>query len=324
MSRLTLKAFVVSFFALLTSIHGLGQNRPGELPVEFTKRWHSARAEAETLASRKHFPIRIDRNGVSAELQRMNNGIPQYVATENLNAARTLSTDKVWAGAGFGYSLSGAGITLGEWDAGLVRTTHQEFGGRVASSQGTLNFHSTHVAGTLVAAGVSSTRKGMSYNGNLSAYDWNNDAGEMSAQANAGLRISNHSYGIIGGWYYNYFNDSKWAWFGDLSVSSVEEYEFGFYGAEAQQWDQIANTYPYYLMFKAAGNDRNEGPGGTIQHWVFSGGNWVLQTALRNQDFDSRNAVWNIHKRILAEKFLFGVKRTVIRSYGIDRSARQG
>src|SRR5438477_10551535 len=40
--------------------------------------------------------------------------------------------------------------------------------------------------------------------------------------------------------------------------------------------------------------------------------------------FDSRNAVWNIHERILAEKFLFGVKRTMIRSYGIDRSYRPG
>ncbi|HTK81481.1 MAG TPA: S8 family serine peptidase [Bacteroidota bacterium] len=282
-----MKTFVVAALAFFAAIPGLAQNRPGDLPAHLGQRWHSERAEAETLASRKHFPVRIDRNGVSAELQRLNNGMPQYVTTENLNAAKTISTDRVWAGAGFGYALSGTGITLGEWDAGLVRTTHQEFGGRVAASQGTLNFHSTHVAGTLVAAGVSATRKGMSYNGNLNAYDWNNDASEMSSQANAGMRVSNHSYAIIGGWYYNYFNDSKWAWFGDVTVSSVEDYNFGFYSAEAQQWDQIANTYPYYLIFKAAGNDRNEGPGGTIQHWVFSGGNWNLQTAFRNQDGNS-------------------------------------
>ena len=256
-----------------------------ELSGRLRRQWESGRAEAESLAVRRHFPVRADRAGGSTfELQRLRNGIPQYYTTDNLNAAKTISTDNVWPGGGFGYSLSGSGITLGEWDAGKVRTTHQEFAGRVTSAQGSLHPHSTHVAGTMVAAGVSATRKGMSFQGTLNSFDWNSDLAEMAAEASNGLRVSNHSYGNIAGWYFDYFGDGKWAWFGDVTVSAVEDYAFGFYGNDARDWDNLAVNAPYYLMVKAAGNDRNEGPGGAITHWVFVGGNWVLQTVARNQD----------------------------------------
>ena len=128
-----------------------------ELSGRLRRQWESGRAEAESLAVRRHFPVRADRAGGSTfELQRLRNGIPQYYTTDNLNAAKTISTDNVWPGGGFGYSLSGSGITLGEWDAGKVRTTHQEFAGRVTSAQGSLHPHSTHVAGTIGASAAPS------------------------------------------------------------------------------------------------------------------------------------------------------------------------
>jgi hypothetical protein len=62
------------------------------------------------------------------------------------------------------YSLDGSGITALVYDGGQVRTAHQEFGGRaqVGAGDGTaISSHSTHVAGTIGAAGVNAAAKGM-------------------------------------------------------------------------------------------------------------------------------------------------------------------
>jgi subtilisin family serine protease len=73
-------------------------------------------------------------------------------------------------------------LTVGVWDEGAVRATHQEFGGRVVSGDGTatLNDHATHVAGTIGAAGVNPMAKGMATAVNIRSYDWNNDLVELA------------------------------------------------------------------------------------------------------------------------------------------------
>lgn len=246
------------------------------------------RAIAESIAIKQGMPIRMEySDGTIIELQKFENGIPIYYITEsNLNAARTISTDKVWPGGSGGYSLTGFTDTLGIWDGGKVRGTHQELTGRVIYGDGasTLSDHSTHVAGTMIASGVVSNAKGMSYQGYLRGYDWNNAESEMSAAAANGLRVSNHSYGTITGWRWNYFNDNRWAWFGDPTVSAVEDYTFGFYTSDAAQWDNIAYNAPYYLIVKSAGNDRGEGPTSAVEHWVRIGGTWTLVTEARDID----------------------------------------
>ena len=267
-----------------------GQTLLKELSKQLDASWKSERAHAESLATILRMPIREDRpDGRTIELQGFEKGMPRYYATQNLNAARTISTVNVWSTGGLGYFLSGSGMTLGEWDAGQVLATHQELAGRVTSTQGALHFHSTHVAGTMIAAGISGSRKGMSYAAQLDAFDWNSDASEMASEAASGLRVSNHSYGLITGWDFDFFGDGKWAWFGDPAVSAVEDYRFGFYDANAATWDNVAEMAPYYLIAKSAGNDRNEGPGSgaSVNHWVFVGGAWVLQTVTRNQDGNS-------------------------------------
>jgi hypothetical protein len=89
-------------------------------------------------------------------------GLPKYNTVDNYDAAESISTDEVWPGGSGGYTLTGAGTVLGRlgiWDAGAVRTTHQEFGGRVTQddSPGGTHYHATHVAGTMVGAGVMQT-----------------------------------------------------------------------------------------------------------------------------------------------------------------------
>ena len=226
-------------------------------------------------------------------------GVPVFFITENLNAARTLSTDEVWPGGGGGFSLTGSATTLGElgeWDGGGVRTSHQEFGGRVTQmdSPGGTHYHSTHVAGTLIGEGVVSSAKGMSYQATLAAYDWNSDESEMASAAASGMHVSNHSYGYGTGWYYS-SSSGDWYWYGDISVSTVEDYGFGFYSSEAETWDEIAYDAPYYTICKSAGNDRNDYPGAGVGHYYYDGG-WTWSTESRDPDggFDGYDCIsWN-------------------------------
>ncbi len=254
------------------------------LATDFELRWRQERANAESIARRLGMPIRsIGPDGTTTELSRFRAGRPLYYITDNANAARTISTDKVYPGGIAGYLLTGVGVTLGEWDGGGVLSTHQEFATRILTTEGAPHFHSTHVAGTMIASGFSAASRGMAFAAELKAYDWTNDLSEMAAQAALGLRASNHSYGFITGWTSNYFGDGKWAWFGDPGVSQTEDYRFGFYDDEARDWDQIAYNAPYYLMVKSAGNDRNEGPSGSVMHWVFNGG-WDTVMVARSRD----------------------------------------
>lgn len=218
-------------------------------------------------------------------------GVPAFYILDNINAAATVSTDRVWPGGGGGFSLTGSATALGElceWDGGGVRTAHQEFGGRVTQmdSPGGTHYHSTHVAGTLIAAGVVGSAKGMSYQGTLAAYDWNSDDSEMASAAAAGMNVSNHSYGYATGWSYN-SSTGDWYWYGDVEISTVEDYGFGFYSVEAEAWDQIAYDAPYYTICKSAGNDRNDyGPGGDGGHyyWDPDAETWAWSTDARDWD----------------------------------------
>jgi hypothetical protein len=221
--------------------------------------WRLQRAEAESLAGVLKIPIRQESpEGGVIELQKIVHGRAYYYRTTNLNAAKTVSTNKVWPGGTAGFSLTGATDTLGIWDAGKTRQTHQEMAGRVIYSDAgtTTAAHSTHVGGTMIATGVDANAKGMSFQGTLLSYDWSNDLSEMAAAAANGLHVSNHSYGYIAGWY----NNGSWHWYGDPSVDSLEDYTYGFYASEAQAVDNLARSAPTYLICKAAGNDRGYGP----------------------------------------------------------------
>jgi hypothetical protein len=205
-------------------------------------------------------------------------GRPLYRITDNLNAARTVSTDDVWSGGSAGLALTGAGQQLGIWDGGSVRIAHQEFGGRATLFETVgLSDHSTHVAGTMIASGVDANARGMAGAAAIRSWDFNNDETEMAAAQIAATPpvISNHSYGFITGWRQGSFGcsnglDPQWYWFGDVTVSTQEDLVFGLYEDSSEAWDQIAFDSQDYLIFKSAGNDRGEGPATTPAnhcHW---------------------------------------------------------
>lgn len=173
-------------------------------------------------------------------LQRFFNGIPVFFTISNDGSSKTIRANAMYPGGSLGLSVTGAGITVGVWDGGKVRNTHNEFpGGKVTLSDDAqdLSAHATHVTGTVVAAGVSAARRGIAYGAAALTHDWDSDYNEMVAFGGAGYLTSNHSYGY--------------------DTENLPTNLFGFYDGSSIEIDNLSNTYPFYQVVVAAGNDRN-------------------------------------------------------------------
>ena len=261
-----------------TNVHTLTQ-----LASKWSDEYRKNKEIAIQEALKRDMPLRQElEDGRVMELQGITErGVFLYKSTGNLDAARTISTDKVWPGGSIGTSLSGDSMVVGEWDGGAVRLTHQELVQRVTqvdNASSVIN-HATHVGGTMIASGVDNLAKGMAFTARLDAYDWNNDNAEMATAASNGLLLSNHSYVNIAGWYNN-SGASRWEWWGDTTLSGTADYTFGFYESTCQNWDQTAHNAPYYLIVKAAGNNRGSNHVG--HHYLPQHGTW--SSAMRLPD----------------------------------------
>jgi len=247
--------------------------------------------QAEQAALQKGWPIKKEYpDGRIIEIMELGpNGMPEYNTTTNLDAARTSGTDELWPGGTSGLNLTGSGFTIGEWDGGGVRVSHQEFrvgsgSSRVIQKDGAspTSYHSTHVAGTLIAEGDVGSAHGMANAAGLHAYDWDNDVSEMlNANAVDGIILSNHSYGRVRGW-----NQGSWDyyWMGDTTISRTEDYQFGFYGPLTKTWDSMAYVMQDFLFVKSAGNDRGDSHSGSHLVWDPSLQDWVHSSWPRDVD----------------------------------------
>ena len=171
-------------------------------------------------------------------LQRIYDGIPFFYTVFNEGSAKTIGVNELYSSGSLGLGLTGEKMSIGVWDGGQIRESHVEFGGRVSSGDA-LSSHATHVTGTILAAGLSSSRKGMAFKAKANTYDWFSDIQEMTIFADNGNLVSNHSYG------YAVNATTAKAIFGSYDRSSVEV-------------DELLYTFPYYLAVYASGNDRDK------------------------------------------------------------------
>ena len=222
----------------------------------------NARAEAHTWAIERNLPFRYDDGRNVSELMYLRNGRPIYYTTHNANSAIAIRTDKTRQL----YGLMGAGQTIGIWDEGTVRDDHREFNGRVTLFDDTLyHYHATGVAGTIGATGIDIRAMGMAPEAYIDSYDWTCDIAEMVSRAASypgesdKIYVSNHSYGTKSGWSWNKASKT-WYWFGEWDAKNSVEELFGQYDETSSQFDGVAYNAPYYLIFKSAGNDRNDNP----------------------------------------------------------------
>jgi hypothetical protein len=238
---------------------------------------------AEWAAFWEGWEIHGEKGHVRYDLMAIHGNVPRVYKTYNLEAAISIGVNLVRGVEPYG--VVGRGQIVGLWDASDVLSTHQELTGRVLLMEkrrvGSMirpSTHSTHVAGTICASGVNPASRGMAPAATILSYDYNQDLAEVTQkamsdpnEANA-VQVSNHSYGYACGWDYG---SSVPRWYGEYGNKQSEL--FGQYDDESQSWDLICHEAPYYLPFRAAGNDRaDKAPSeGTSFQYYRNGRGWI-------------------------------------------------
>jgi len=227
------------------------------------------RDRARAKATAAGLPLRSEMaDGRVIEIAGFDGPEPVYFTTHNANAAISTGANLLRVSP---YNLTGSGLTIGMWDGGAGRSTHQEFGSRMVVKDGSASInHATHVGGTLIASGVTASARGMATAAIVDSYDWNSDLSEMTNRAATGtgqeatrIYLSNHSYGYVSGWNYTGGAGSPartWEWHGNGTTAASIEEDFGRYNTYTRDIDSLAFNAPYYLIFQSAGNDRSDNP----------------------------------------------------------------
>jgi hypothetical protein len=263
---------------------------------------NTERLNAFAMAKKKGWQTSgYDRNGNVFRLQRTDElGLPvYYITTNNVIAAGTTRTNKLYAGGGLGLSLNGSGISAGKvaiWDSDAALGSHVELAGRIEVRDKTTStaLHSTHVAGTMIAAGINTIARGMAFGlPKLYAFNFDNDTPEMSSNA-ASLLISNHSYGTAAGWSLNSsVSPERWEFLG--APGENEDYKFGYYDTESAEWDKICYNAPYYLPVKSAGNSRTlNGPALGETYYRYNASRVMTNAGQRPEGISSNSGYDNI------------------------------
>ena len=222
-------------------------------------------------------------DGTVYEINYIRRNKPIYISTNNQSSATATRTNFINSGGDLGLTLDGQNMTIGMWEIDVVRPTHRELQNnspdpisRVTSPDSNSQNedgegHATHVAGTMIAKGVTPTARGMAPEANLVSYDTQNLESEIIYEAGTnGLLISNHSWG------YPIFVPQ-----GSNEIQQFDANEIGTYTNRSRTRDLIAYNAPYFLEVVSAGNEgAKEYDGGLANNYDKLTGNKVSKNNL--------------------------------------------
>lgn len=296
---------------------------PTFLELERAKQEERSRAIRAFLTANGPAAYRIDSpGGLPGALVDVEFGRPLYresLALQDSFSVNAVKANELWPGgdAIVSVDVTGAGALFGIWEFGQYPwPDHDEFDDGLGSTRvsGPFGFnrsftdagvHATFMASLAAGRGMNPILKGAAFESPIVSYDDSADVQEVALAANAGVLVSNHSYGTGGlGWDWKLrdlikeggINDCNEdpqgpncmpVWLADTTVSATQDYLFGYYNSRSVSWDLFANSYPDYTVVFAAGNDRWHQYPGYDQHYVrFSDGSWVISSTTREPDGD--------------------------------------
>jgi hypothetical protein len=171
-------------------------------------------------------------------------------ALDNANTARQSDVNLVHDAP---YGLTGEGVTLSFFEFAPADVAHREFEGRLTTHlDGTESGdveHATHVAGTMIAAGVDPFAKGMAPKARVHQFSARGEEmfNRKSDLPTFGSRADNNSWGYVLGWCGTPSCDD-WVW------DDTEEYYGAYDVTYTASLDRITRA-TNVLMVHSAGND---------------------------------------------------------------------
>jgi hypothetical protein len=185
-------------------------------------------------------------------------GPPLKIAPNNAVAASLSHVTQLFTAP---YNLSGAGVVASEFEFAMAASDHPEFGGRlithVTPADAASAQHATHVAGTIIAAGVNPQAKGMAPAATLHEFDVRPDYPivldtKQNQLPQLGVVADNNSWGFQLGWQFDASATNRTVWFGD------DDFFGGYDSFYCAPYDKLGRTQPT-LFVHSAGNDGDFG-----------------------------------------------------------------
>lgn len=262
--------FIISFLLLSTVV--FAQSKPSEKQREELYKYHQKDIKTiEEKAKKQRLLVDqfvkqtglersyVKNTGEYVELVEIDvGGNPVYYETMNHKAAKSSNFHHLHLKKSE-INLNGDDILIGVFDSSMLFKEHQEFSSNknivlksdypsdftdwlVRKNYRFAQLHSTHVAGTLLSAGIHCEAKGVVPGANLWSFDWSNDIRDMYYSSLEGMIVSNHSYGIV-----------AVGIFGEIKVNRNS---VGAYENRALDFDYVAQKNDYYTSVVAAGNNQ--------------------------------------------------------------------
>ena len=224
--------------------------------------------------------------------------IPVFYSIEETSANATANIDELQAGTVSGISspVTGNGIKITVFDAGLILSNHEQFAtGRAINKEDasqSQHYHGTNVNSVLIGNGLATgdftqssvsypkaNAKGILLQGTVDNYMFGTTALGNNYEKLASLpdlNISNHSYGTNYGW--NKPNSSNtYYWYGNYDLTHTDTYA-GAYGGNDYNFDKIVYSQPQQIIVKSTGNYYNVGPNANSvkYRYSFTSNSWVV------------------------------------------------